>query len=223
MKKVSRTSTVLLLVGVTAIAAVLVAGATAKSSKKSAGIQACGLMPDTKTSIRWEQFDKPYLQKAFKAAGVSGPRRQRPGRPAEAEDAGRPVHRRRREGPDHRPDRLRLGGRDREGRRCEGRQVDRLRPPGRGRQRPCCTRRSTVITVGVLQGTAVVDGLKSKKGAVVAELNGGQEDANSFLFKGGVRLGPQAAVRERRPEEGPGSVRARAGTTRRPARSSSRC
>ena len=28
-------------------------------------------MPDTKTSVRWEQFDKPYLIKAFKAAGVS--------------------------------------------------------------------------------------------------------------------------------------------------------
>src|SRR5436305_8277072 len=49
----------------------LVAGATASSSKKSAGILACGLMPDTKTSVRWEQFDKPYLIKAFKAAGVS--------------------------------------------------------------------------------------------------------------------------------------------------------
>jgi D-xylose transport system substrate-binding protein len=39
--------------------------------------------------------------------------------------------------------------------------------------------------VGVLQGKAVANGLKGKKGAVVAELNGGQEDANSFLFKGG--------------------------------------
>ena len=40
-------------------------------------------------------------------------------------------------------------------------------------------------TVGVLQGTAVASALKGKKGAVVAELNGGQEDANAFLFKGG--------------------------------------
>ena len=40
-------------------------------------------------------------------------------------------------------------------------------------------------SVGVLQGTAVANALKSKKGAVVAELNGGQEDANAFLFKGG--------------------------------------
>ena len=39
--------------------------------------------------------------------------------------------------------------------------------------------------VGVLQGTLVANALKGKKGAVVAELNGGQEDANAFLFKGG--------------------------------------
>ena len=37
----------------------------------------------------------------------------------------------------------------------------------------------------MLQGKAVANALKSKHGAVVAELNGGQEDANSFLFKGG--------------------------------------
>jgi len=43
--------------------------------------------------------------------------------------------------------------------------------------------------VGVLQGKGVVAGLKKagKLGSkpVVAELNGGQEDGNSFLFKGG--------------------------------------
>src|SRR5256885_719981 len=49
----------------------VVPGATAGVAKKAAGIQVCGLMPDTKTSVRWEQFDKPYLEKAFKAAGVS--------------------------------------------------------------------------------------------------------------------------------------------------------
>src|SRR5436309_15713474 len=53
------------------IAAIVAAAATASAGKKSAGIQACGLMPDTKTSVRWELFDKPALIKAFKAAGVS--------------------------------------------------------------------------------------------------------------------------------------------------------
>ena len=69
MKHVSRKAIVAgLVVG---IAGLGVAVATAGTAKKSAGIQACGLMPDTKTSVRWEQFDKPYLEKAFKAAGVS--------------------------------------------------------------------------------------------------------------------------------------------------------
>src|SRR5690349_13771648 len=54
-----------------AIAAVAVSGAGAGGATKSAGIQACGLLPDTKTSVRWEQFDKPALIKAFKAAGVT--------------------------------------------------------------------------------------------------------------------------------------------------------
>src|SRR4051812_38104897 len=53
------------------IAAMAGSGGTASTAKKSAGIQVCGLMPDTKTSVRWEQFDKPALIKAFKAAHIS--------------------------------------------------------------------------------------------------------------------------------------------------------
>ena len=52
------------------IATLAVSGATAGTAKKSAGIQVCGLMPDTKTSVRWQLFDQPALEKAFKAAGV---------------------------------------------------------------------------------------------------------------------------------------------------------
>ena len=47
-------------------------------------------------------------------------------------------------------------------------------------------------TVGMLQGSAVIAGLKAKgmytKKPVVASLWGGQTDANAFLFKSGVRL-----------------------------------
>jgi D-xylose transport system substrate-binding protein len=71
VKKVFRTSTLLIVAGVVVLAAMAVAVATASSSKKSASIQVCGLMPDTKTSVRWEQFDKPYLEKAFKTAGIT--------------------------------------------------------------------------------------------------------------------------------------------------------
>src|SRR6266508_6057640 len=68
VKKVFRKSTVAVL-GLAAVGALVVAGAG--SAGKRAAIQACGLMPDTKTSVRWEQFDKPYLEKAFKAAGIT--------------------------------------------------------------------------------------------------------------------------------------------------------
>ena len=70
MKHVSRKAIAAVLT--VAVAGLAVAAATAGvSTRRRAAIQACGLMPDTKTSVRWEQFDKPYLEKAFKAAGVS--------------------------------------------------------------------------------------------------------------------------------------------------------
>ncbi len=47
--------------------AVVATGATADRSQT---VLVCGLMPDTKTSTRWEQKDRPALVKAFKAAGV---------------------------------------------------------------------------------------------------------------------------------------------------------
>jgi D-xylose transport system substrate-binding protein len=56
-------------VAVTAIAfSVAAAGAVARSSQGS--VEVCVLLPDTKSSVRWEQFDKPSFAKAFKAAGV---------------------------------------------------------------------------------------------------------------------------------------------------------
>jgi D-xylose transport system substrate-binding protein len=57
---------ILVLVGVGATIAVT--GATAKSS---ANIQVCVLLPDTKSSVRWVQFDAPYFAKALKKAKVT--------------------------------------------------------------------------------------------------------------------------------------------------------
>ena len=45
--------------------------ATAAVTHKTAGSQVCFLLPDSKSSIRWEQFDRPSMAKALKAAGVS--------------------------------------------------------------------------------------------------------------------------------------------------------
>ncbi|HYA51331.1 MAG TPA: substrate-binding domain-containing protein [Streptosporangiaceae bacterium] len=43
-------------------------GSSASSS--AAGVQVGVILPDTQSSVRWEQFDKPYLTQAFAAAGV---------------------------------------------------------------------------------------------------------------------------------------------------------
>lgn len=185
MKKAVRWSAVLaVLAALVGTSVVLVGGAGASTSKKSAGILACGLMPDTKTSTRWLLYDQPALQKAFKAAGVPArvvnaqgdPQKQKTqadqciadgakvliiapidsGSAAAIEKAA-----------------LKKGVKSIDyDRQVEG-GVAALYASFDGHQ------------VGVLQGSLVAKALKGKKGAVVAELNGGSEDANSFLFKGG--------------------------------------
>jgi D-xylose transport system substrate-binding protein len=47
---------------------VLAGGATAKSA---ANIQVCVLLPDTKSSVRWVQFDPKYIGQALRKAGVT--------------------------------------------------------------------------------------------------------------------------------------------------------
>ena len=64
----SRSAT--LLVGVAA-AAVAVAVAASGATARPAATQVCVLLPDTTTSVRWEQFDRPSFVNAFKKAGLS--------------------------------------------------------------------------------------------------------------------------------------------------------
>ena len=70
MKRFSRrwasAGVVLILAGV--VVAIAATGATARSS---ANIQVCVLLPDTKSSVRWVQFDAPILAKALKTAKVT--------------------------------------------------------------------------------------------------------------------------------------------------------
>jgi D-xylose transport system substrate-binding protein len=183
VKRFAGTSVVVL--GVVAVfAAMVVSGATASPAKKSAGIQVCGLMPDTKTSVRWEQFDKPSLIKSFKAAHITArvvnaqgdPQKQKTQADQCIADGAKvliiaPID----SGSAAAIEKAAL---------AKGvKSIDYDRQVEGG---------SAVLyasfnghTVGVLQGKAVANALKGKKGAVVAELNGGQEDANAFLFKGG--------------------------------------
>ena len=59
------------LIAASSLATLLVTTATASTSKKLANIQVCVLLPDTKSSVRWVQFDAPDFAKALKAAGVT--------------------------------------------------------------------------------------------------------------------------------------------------------
>lgn len=52
--------------------AVLTTTALAKSKTKKAAVDVCALLPDTKSSVRYQLFDEPLLKAAFKAAGISG-------------------------------------------------------------------------------------------------------------------------------------------------------
>src|SRR5205807_2366948 len=51
-----------------AVVAVVASGATARSSAK---LQVCVLLPDTKSSVRWVQFDAPDWAKALKKAHLT--------------------------------------------------------------------------------------------------------------------------------------------------------
>ena len=51
-----------------AVVAIFATGAVARSS---ANIQVCVLLPDTKSSVRWVQFDAPLIAKALKKAKVT--------------------------------------------------------------------------------------------------------------------------------------------------------
>ncbi len=189
MKKAFRKSTVTV-VAVAAVATLAVVGATsglASTGKRSAGIQACGLMPDTKTSVRWEQFDKPYLQKAFKAAGISArvvnaqgdPQKQKTQADQCIADGAKvliiaPI------------DSGSAAAIEKAAAAKGVKSIDYDRQVEGG---------SAVLyasfdghQVGVLQGKAVIQRPEEHalRKPVVASLWGGQEDANAFLFKGGV-------------------------------------
>jgi D-xylose transport system substrate-binding protein len=67
--KRSRTAVrVLLALAVAGVAVTVTTGATAH---KLANIQVCVLLPDTKSSVRWVQFDQPDFAKALKAAHIT--------------------------------------------------------------------------------------------------------------------------------------------------------
>ena len=69
MKRFGKKGLILVFVG--GIAALAVSAAVASTAKKSANVQVCVLLPDTKSSVRWTQFDPKYLGAALKKGGVT--------------------------------------------------------------------------------------------------------------------------------------------------------
>jgi D-xylose transport system substrate-binding protein len=59
------------LVVLAGLATLVVTTATAGPAKKAASILVCVLLPDTKSSVRWVQFDAPAFASALKKAGVT--------------------------------------------------------------------------------------------------------------------------------------------------------
>ena len=178
----------LLRVATTALGTVLATGASAGTQKKAAGGEVCVLFPDPATSIRWVHYDQPAMKSALAAAGVTGQFYNANGsaqtQKSQADqclgngakvivevaiDAGSASaiekEAKTKGVPSIDYDRQVKGG------------VASIYVSFDGKQ------------VGVLQGQGVVNGLKAdgKYGShpVVAEVNGGSTDANSFLFKGG--------------------------------------
>jgi D-xylose transport system substrate-binding protein len=189
MKRGFRWSKVGILTLVAAIVSVSAASATPNHAKRSAASAAiCVLLPDPKTSVRWETQDRPALVAAFKKAGVSyvitnangDAQKQRSqadqclGNGAKVVilvslDAGSSIA-------------IETAS------KAQGAKVieyDRQVKGGSAAIYISFDGRA----VGVLQGKGVVAGLKANgkysKKPVVAELNGGQTDNNSYLFKGG--------------------------------------
>ncbi len=184
MKKVSVWSSLAALTVVAVVATVVATGATASTQAKAASAQVCVLLPDTKSSVRWVDFDAPGFAKAFKAAGVKAlitnalnePQKQL----AQAQAC------------------LAAGAKV---------VIETMLDPGSAarieklftskggyaidydRQVPGGTADVYVsfdgTAVGAAQANGILAALKGKTKPVIAELWGGQTDTNAFWFKSG--------------------------------------
>ena len=178
----------LVLAAVLVAATIAAATASARPTRTHASIQACALLPDTKSSTRYTLFDAPYLKAAFKKAGVSAQVLNALNDPQKQKSQAQQCL-------------------------AQGAKVillDQLDPAsGKSITDLAVSQHAKVIdydrlvvgskaayyvsfnnvTVGKLQGRGLVAGLKAKKTyskhPVIAELNGDVKDNNALLFKKG--------------------------------------
>src|SRR5947208_4539139 len=177
-----------LLIASVAVHAAAAAARVNAPANKSATAVACVLLPDTKSSVRYELFDRPYLAKAFKAAHVSysinnalGDQNKQSSHAEQCLTNGAKVIL---------VDALNSGVGAAIENRAAARGVktvdyDRLVLNGKAAYYVSFNN----VNVGKLQGKGVVAGLRAKgtysKKPVVAELNGAPTDNNAKLFKQG--------------------------------------
>ena len=185
--KNARRSAAVALIGL-ALVALIAASANARPTSAKASIQACALLPDTKSSTRYTLFDAPYLKAAFKKANVKAQVLNALNDPQKQKSQAQQCL-------------------------AQGAKVillDQLTPAsGMSITNLAVGQGAKVIDydrlvvgskaayyvsfdnkrVGVLQGKGLVGGLKAKgtysKHPVIAELNGALTDNNAHLFKAG--------------------------------------
>jgi D-xylose transport system substrate-binding protein len=183
---VGKTGLILLLcVGIGSM--IVSAGATASVASKKANVDVCVLLPDTKSSVRWVQFDAPAMKAAFKKAGVSAsinnalndPLKQKAQATACIAAGAKVVI-------ETALDNGSASSIEKLFTSKGGYAIDYDRQVTGGTA-------SVYVTfdgkkVGQAQAAGVLSGMKKKgtyKGGVVAELWGGQTDQNAFWFKSG--------------------------------------
>jgi D-xylose transport system substrate-binding protein len=185
-KGILRSAAAVLVLGACAGLAVAVAGAG--TAKKNASVQVCVLLPDTKSSVRWVQFDAPDFAKALKAAGVTysitnalnEPQRQKAQAQACLAAGAKVVV-------ETALDNGSAAAIEKSFTDKGGYAIDYDRQVLGGTASAYIT--FDGVAVGRAQANIVIDGLK-KEGKyngkpVVAELWGGQTDQNAFWFKSG--------------------------------------
>jgi D-xylose transport system substrate-binding protein len=163
------------------VVAIVATGATARSS---ANIQVCVLLPDTKSSVRWVQFDAPYFAKALKKAKVTysitnalnDPQKMvsqadsclsRGAKVAIVTDIAQGTS-------------IAI---EKKFARAGGQSIDYDRQVVGGIAKVYVSFDGKAV--GVAQAKGVVNALKGKSKPVVAELWGGPTDQNAFWFKSG--------------------------------------
>ena len=225
MRKFPRKTLAVLGVLAAVTAGVVVATATASTKHKTASVQVCVLLPDTKSSVRWVQFDAPAMKAAFKKAGVTAsinnalndPLKQK----AQAQAciaAGATVV------IETALDNGSASSIEKLFTSKGGKAIDYDRQVTGGTA-------SVYVTfdgkaVGAAQAKGVLAGMKANgtyKGGTVAQLWGGQTDQNAFWFKSGNDAVFNPLFKSGPIKKGPAAVRARLGREQRGDHLQARC